>query len=259
MNTFDKLVSILNYLTDRSRNGASIKEMSRSLHIPASSLHRMLNNFFKYGFVRQEPLNKRYFIGLGFLKYADIALESISLDTISYPYMEKLHELTGETIIVAMLNGEKIICTDIYGQRNRNIAVSRGEVFPFSSTASGKVILAFIHKNIRNKLLDNIDFKSYTNNTIATKKALEKQLQEIRERGYSLNLSEYNIGINAMAAPIFTYPDRITASIGVVGIAERLTGEKMIQDSADFVDAARRISKELHGEFLPDRYKTAKR
>jgi len=255
MNTFDKLVSILNYLANRGRNGASIKEMSINLNIPVSSLHRMLSNFNKYNFVRQDPISKRYFIGLGFLKYADVALESTNVDEISYPYMEELHRLTGETVFIAVLNGGKVICADIYGQRNLNIAVSRGEIFPFYSTASGKAILAFLPKNEEEKVLAKCDFDQFTKNTIVQRELLEKQLEDIRIKGYSLNISEYNVGINAIASPIFSYPDRITASIGAVGIAERLTRDKMIEYSDHFVDAARHITEHLHGEFLPDRFK----
>jgi len=252
MNTFDKLVSILNYLSERGRNGASIKEMSISLNIPVSSLHRMLSNFNKYGFVRQDSLSKRYFIGLGFLKYADVALESTRVDEISYPYMEDLHKLTGETVIISVLNSGKLICADIYGQRNLNIAVSRGEIFPFHSTASGKAILAFLPKNEREKILEKYDFDSYTKDTITQKKVLEEQLKEIRVKGYSLNISEYNVGINAIASPIFSHSGQVVASIGAVGVAERLTKEKMIEYSDHFVDAARSITKQLQGKFLPD-------
>jgi len=204
-------------------------------------------------------MSKRYFLGFGFLKYSEAALEGIKLDNLSYPYMEKLHELTRETTFISILNGDKVICADIYGQRNLNIAVSRGEIFPFHSTASGKVILAFLPEKDRNKIFECSDFTQYTENTIKKKEDLQSEIKEIEKRGYSLNIGEYNKGINAMAVPIFSHPDRVIASLAVVGIADGLPEKKMKEYSIFFLEAAREISRLLHGEFVPDKYKNEHR
>ena len=53
-------------------------------------------------------------------------------------------------------------------------------------------------------------------------RALRAELDEVRERGYALNLGESMEGVGAVAAPVFDSGGRIIAGLSVAGPAERM-------------------------------------
>jgi DNA-binding IclR family transcriptional regulator len=87
-------------------------------------------------------------------------------------------------------------------------------------TASGKVILAFAPDPIRARLLGR-PLERRTPRSIVEVVELEKQLSATREGGFARTFEELEVGLDAIAAPIYSAVGQVVAALDVSGPAHR--------------------------------------
>ena len=91
------------------------------------------------------------------------------------------------------------------------------------TAAVGKALLAFQPEPELKRLLKETTLKRVTPHTITSKRHLERQLDEIRHRGYSWELNEGEVGIGCVAAPVFDDRDQVVAAVSLTGTAHQIT------------------------------------
>ena len=64
-------------------------------------------------------------------------------------------------------------------------------------------------------MLSNIKFTQYTENTVTSIDELRRQLDTILSKGYSESTDGYELGINAVAAPVRDHTGQVVASISI--------------------------------------------
>jgi DNA-binding IclR family transcriptional regulator len=151
----------------------------------------------------------------------------------------------GETVTVDVLVGDSI---EPIEQATASTSVVRvnwlGRRYPVHCTASGKVILAFGPDAVRQRLLDR-SLKMWTANTVTDRGALDKQLEETRHTGVARTHEELEVGLDAIAAPVFGAQGDVVAALDVSGPSHRLRpGERhdliqLTQEAA--ADLSRRL------------------
>ena len=87
--------------------------------------------------------------------------------------------------------------------------------------ASGKVIAAFGKDAIRERLL-TLPLDRVTPNTITDRAKLEAQLEDARHAGVARTHEELEVGLDAIAAPVFGVDGEIVAALDVSGPSHRL-------------------------------------
>jgi DNA-binding IclR family transcriptional regulator len=102
-----------------------------------------------------------------------------------------------------------------------------GSLTPLHVTSSGGVLLAALDEPTRTALIDASGLERFTPNTVTSKGELLKILDEVRDQGYSIVVEQYEVGLNAMAAPIFGPDGRVLAAVSVSGPAFRFTPDVM--------------------------------
>ena len=96
-----------------------------------------------------------------------------------------------------------------------------GRRTPVHCTASGKVILAFGPADVRHRLLER-PLERRTPHTIVDRAELEKQLAAALEAGFARTFQELEMGLDAVAAPVFSARGEVVGAIDVSGPAHRL-------------------------------------
>ena len=74
---------------------------------------------------------------------------------------------------------------------------------------------------------------------------LEKQLTRVLEEGYAFTLEELEVGLNAVAAPVFAPDGRVLAAVSVAGPAYRVTPQRLTGLGEMTKDAGEAISRRL--------------
>ena len=88
---------------------------------------------------------------------------------------------------------------------------------------------------------------SYTERTITELEPLLEELARIRRRGYATALGEYEMGLNAVSAPVHDARGNVVAAVDIWGPAFRLTPRRIPELAVQAREAAAAISVRLGG------------
>jgi DNA-binding IclR family transcriptional regulator len=87
--------------------------------------------------------------------------------------------------------------------------------------------------------------KRYTPLTLTRRKDIEKDLEETRLRGYSINKGEFRVGVSGLGAPIRDRSGSVVASLAVWGAEKSILGSRRDELAHILIVAARDISRDL--------------
>lgn len=199
MKNSDRILNILSYIGN-SEKPVSPKELEDKLHIPISSVYRILNTLILWEYVTHSHILGFYTLGAQSLKgrelYEKYSLLTPSVERVLTTLMEKSNESAAiivsdlsQSICVSMIESKQALrCSFIPGKGDILI---RG--------ASGKTLLAFYEEPLRNKILSQY----FSPNEKHPKEALLQELKEIKQRGYGRTVGEIDEGVLGISAPIF--------------------------------------------------------
>lgn len=198
------------------------------------------------GYLAQNPLNRKYRLGLKVITRAKVVLGSMDLRQTALPYLHQLRDQFEETVNLAILDAgdmvyvERLLCGQALGMRSE---VGRRE--RAHSTALGKAILAYSEPADVQAYVARYGLCSTTARTVSDEDALQQHLTAARRRGYAIDDEENQLGGRCVAAPIFDYTGRPIAAISISAPAARLTLDDVPAIGAQVCEAARAISVSL--------------
>jgi len=223
-----------------------LKDIADKLNIDKSTIHRFLKTLLKYNFVRMNPSNKKYSLGLKFLNIATKIIDSIDIRNIAHSHLIDLEEYSNETIHLTTFDGKRVVYIDKIESIKPIRMYSRiGNVAPINCTAAGKAILAFQKESVINSIIQDLDFIPVTKNTITDKKKFVEELEDVRNKGFAIDNSEHEENICCIAAPIRDYSREVRYAVSISAIKTRMNLSKLITFKDILIDKANMISKEL--------------
>ena len=243
--TMEKVLVILEYLVwHAGTDGAGIAQISRDTRMEKAAVYRAVNTLMVNGYLVKR--NAAYTVSSKILALAGEYLERLDVRRVAHPYLKRMAEKTGELAFIAIMEqSEMVIIEKVEGSKDLRIFSHIGSRFPLHCAASGKLFLAFMDMESRSRILKEIKFHQYTQNTIKNRVALQKHLEEVRRRGTALNDYEQDQQKRAIAAPIFDSRAQIIAAICVAGVGSSLTDDKMRDIEVLLHEAGSAISQEM--------------
>ncbi|MBA7562478.1 HTH-type transcriptional regulator XynR [subsurface metagenome] len=112
MNSIDKSIQILNYLSNAERS-VGITELSSKLLFPKSTVHRMLKSLLNYSLVDQERDTSKYRLGLRVIEYSNSFYNSFDFRQIAKPVLKDVCRETKLTTFLTTWYNGKGICIDL--------------------------------------------------------------------------------------------------------------------------------------------------
>ena len=240
-----KAFDILEILDKKQELG--ISELSEYLQWDKSTVHRLITTLRQKGYVVQNSSNQKYSNSIKLFEMGNNVVEKLGLRRQAQPYMEKLAELTHETVNLAIMDEVHIIYIDkIETPATIKVDLNIGKKLPIFCTGLGKTILAFKTEDEVKELLKDEDFIKYTSKTVENIGDLLDQLREIKDKGYALDDEEYVEGLQCVAAPIRNYTGEVVAAVSIAVPKYRYEeGQKNFDYIALVRNCAYEISREL--------------
>jgi DNA-binding IclR family transcriptional regulator len=162
------------------------------------------------------------------------------------PVMEQLHEITGDSIFLAVRRDWEAVCIErLDGNRVQSLALRVGGSLPLHAGGVSRALLAFEPEEMWSAYVRSRELHPFTANTIGTKGALFDNLRLVREHGYAISDQDVTVGIGAVAAPVFAHRGQVCASLSISGARDAVLGEPRRQMVELALDGARRISAAL--------------
>ncbi len=237
-------LSILEHLAQR-RNAVGVTELAQTFDTTKSRMHRHLQTLMSAGYIMQDEGSDRYRVSARLMALGEAVSENFELSTAARSAMSNLRDSLGHSVAVSSPEADGVrIVSVIRGRSNVEIGVKPGSLLRFHDTAQGKAALAFGDPKILRDVLTQ-DLPGSTPHTITDPAALAADVARIKERGWAVSPNETVIGLNALAAPVFSALNQYVGAIAIVDLVQFLpdtpTDEQIRQVSA----AAAQISEYL--------------
>jgi IclR family transcriptional regulator, acetate operon repressor len=182
-----------------------------------STASRLLQALERHRLVHRDD-SGAYAAGPLFALYASRREPYDELIRLAQPTLEQLGLATGETVNLAVARGNTVVqiaqvdATFLLGTTNWvDVDV------PPHCSALGKVFFAAGVLPLPTEPLER-----RTRHTVTSIAAFRRQLERFRAQGYSEALGELEIGLDAVAAPLFDHNGGVVAAIGVSGPSDRV-------------------------------------
>jgi len=217
----------------------SVVELQNRVHLSRPTLYRLLHTLVQKGFVTADGDPQRFSLGYGVMQLAHVWMSEFDVTKIARPIIERLREETGETAALFVLRNHLRLCVlEAPSRHVLSITRGAGETEHISKGASGKAILAFLDKELRQTLLEDLPRG-------VKRPKLLGQLSRARQDGFAISRSEVFVGAIAMAAPVFDHVGQVMGSVGLFGPSARVTEEKIATYTGLVKSAADRLSRDL--------------
>lgn len=239
----DRALSVLEILA--KRGVAGVTEIAGELGVHKSTASRLVAVLESRGFVEQLADRGKYRLGFGIARLAGALTVQRDLAHEGRKACEALATDVGETVNVAILDADRVInISEVRGSSAVAVHNWVGQSTPPHATSSGKVLLAFTPELDLCALLGR-RLEQYTERTVTDLNVLAHELDEVREQGWAATQEEYEIGLNALAAPVRDHQGRVVAAVSVSGPSYRLTLDRFLPVVERLRAAASDVSRRL--------------
>jgi DNA-binding IclR family transcriptional regulator len=235
----ERMMKLLDTLAARS-DPVSLKDLAQATGLHPSTAHRILNDMVVGRFVDRAETPGSYRLGMRLLELGNLVKARLSVREAALEPMRDLHRKTGQTVNLSVRQGDEIVYIDrAYSERSgMQVVRAIGGRAPLHLTSSGKLFLAFDDARVVRAYATRTGLAGHTRNSITELTKLEKELSQVRSRGYARDNEELELGVRCIAAGIRDDSGRLVAGLSVSAPAERMQDEWL----EDLLGTAGRIS-----------------
>lgn len=231
LSTVLKTLDVLSVLGNSSRS-LRLADVARVLGLSRATAYQRLLTLVEAGWIEHDA-EGRYRLSMHVARFAAAALEQADLGTRVLPVLEDLARRTSETASLAVLDrGLPCIVSRVDSDSVLRAEQKIGTTMSLEGSASGRILTAFADAATMQRLAEGGE-------TLAS----EAILAEARENGYALSSGYTQVGVRAIAAPVFDLHGRCTATVSLVMPEMRFDLRRLAEP---ILDAAARITR-LHG------------
>lgn len=238
-------LQILDLFSD-TRPVIGIGEMARELGVHRSTTSRLAATLATCGYLAQTDDPGRYRLGDRLFRLGQLAAPETDLRVIAAEELGILVDHVGETAHVGVLEGREVMSILVIdGWRSLRLHGKVGKRSPAHCSSLGKALLSSLSPAQLSQLYAGVKLETCTPNSVRTIAALRAELKRTRERGYSLDDQELEIGLRCIGAPVLGPAGEPVASISMSGPLSRMQGHLLRQLAAEVPAVAARIAERL--------------
>ncbi|MFT3691158.1 IclR family transcriptional regulator [Paenirhodobacter sp.] len=231
----EKAMTIVELLVDNPA-GLPVSAISAATGQPISGVHRTLHELIRLGYVRQLHDGGDYALsiklaamGLGFLGRAGIT-------DVAQPILDRLAAASGELIRLSVTDGRKLTWVAVAQGATRGLRYDPGQEqgveVHLATSAGGRAWLASMSDEAALELVGTQGFSRAggPEGAPAGVAGLLAILNETRERGYSVAVSTYLLGMAAMAMTVRYHGEGpVLGCLSIAGPAVRMDAARMAE------------------------------
>lgn len=203
-----------------------VGELAGTSDLPKSTTSRLLSALERQGLLQRDGERGAVRPGPVLLRFAQRAELEVTLAELGDEALDALAAESGETINVAVATP---LGVEQLSQRDSRHFIGStnwvGRRVPYHLSANGKVLVA--------------------HGAAADERLGEEELARIRERGFATAVDELELGLTALAAPVFGADGRCVAALSISGPTMRLTRGRIEQLAPGLVRHALELSRRL--------------
>lgn len=205
-----------------------LSSIASTLELNKTTAFRFVSALVEMGWVQQDPATRVYGLSPRVVELGSMVLDRMEIRHEVRPHLERLAELTSETVHLGVLDGLEMVYIDkVEGRQAVSMASRLGARGACHSTALGKVLLAARPEEEWARYVENGGLTRRTDHTFVDAKRFGEELERVRQRGYAVDNVENEDGIRCVAAPIRDHTGGVVAAMSVSGWTVSMTRERL--------------------------------
>ncbi len=241
LESVDLVLRLMEYLAG-SRERRGVTEVARALGISKPRAHRHLRALVLRGYACQDPHSEGYEIGVKLLALGESVRDRFDVAGAIRPVMGPLREATGLAVTAsALIEGAVTVVEMLQGRTLIEFGIRPGARLDFHASAHGLIALAFGPPDLIHRALAQ-PLTTWTEHTITDPAAVRAHVDR---KGWATAVDAVQIGVNALAAPVFDHRGDWRGAVALVGatqfISEVPPDLLIAQVTTAAADASRRL------------------
>jgi DNA-binding IclR family transcriptional regulator len=199
----------------------SLTSLSARAGLPKPTTLRLARKLAEWGAL-ERTADGSYVIGLRLLEIASLAPRGHGLRATALPYLEDLHQATGQHVLLAVRDGHEAILIERLSAHGAGRVLYRvGGRMPLHSTGVGLVLLAHAPPPVQDEILAG-DLTLEPEHITLSGRDLRAQLAAIRRDGVAVASRRHPEPMTSVACPITDQWHATVAALSVVTRSGRL-------------------------------------
>ena len=222
----ERVFELLELITDAG-GSATLSELAATADLPLPTIHRLLRTLVGLGYARQLP-NRRYSLGPRLIRLGEGA--TAQLGALAMPVLKNLVDELGETANMAVLDSDQVLyIAQAPSRHSMRTFTEVGRRAHSHATGVGKAILAQLPDEKVRQIADRAGLPAVTEASITGIDELLADLRRIRERGFSIDEQEQELGVRCFAAAVPGAPSPTAISVsGPVSRVDETFGRRAV-------------------------------
>ena len=236
---------LLLVLEELARVGVPITptEVNAQLGLPKPTVHRLFHTLEQEGFLQRDIDGRSFSPGTRLRRMSMNVMSSLRLRTVRLAILNELAEEVGETCNIAAPDREAMVYLDrVETKWPLRIQLPIGTSVPFHCTASGKMYLSSMQPKLFQKYLSATKLRQHAPGTITNHDLFAREIEEIRNRGYSTDNEEFMESMVAVAVPILDDQNRLLSTLSIHAPIQRISLDGLTANIGRLRKAARDMS-----------------
>lgn len=211
----------------KSRAPVDVLDIIASLKLPKATAYRLVDWFIGHGYLSREPGRRRLVVGPRLTDLAFGALSSSMRNDTPHVVLQRLvHSLNETCNIGTLLNGEVVYLDRVEADHwPLRLHYTSGSRVPLHCSAIGKLYLALAPSARRRRLLQSLELRKFTDNTITDGTRLDAELKQVRKEQVSFDREEFLMGVICMAVPVMGKNGELLAALAIQAPEARMDAQ----------------------------------
>lgn len=231
----------------RSPTTVDVSRVIEELVLPKATAYRLVDGLISSGYLAREPARNRLTVGSRLTELAFGTMRASMRDSGRHTLLRRLAHQVNETCNIGIiLNGEIVYLDRVEAEHwPLRLHFGTGSRVPLHCSAIGKLHLALLPPRRRQRLLQSLELRRFTDGTITELPQLEAELKQIRKEQVSFDREEYLVGVVCIAVPVIGRKDEMLAAIAIQAPEARMN----VYAARGHLPALRRAAEELATTF----------
>lgn len=230
---------------DSGRPSMSLTEVAAAAGLARPTARRLLLTLEELGYIRVE--HGRFALTAQVLQLGMSYVGSLGLWDLARPHLAALVAATRESSSMAQLDGSDIVyVARVSVPKIITLRVEIGTRFPALQTSQGKVLLAALEVDALTAVLAQPSRSGLPPFLPKPREAIDRELREVRARGWALADEELAPGIRSIAAPVRDGAGTVRAAMNVTVHAAETTLETL---TAEHLPRLLRAASDISGDW----------
>lgn len=220
-----------------------VTEIANTLQLNKSTVSRLIGDLVSEGYL--EKTKNKYRLGLSLLCLSGVITSHLEIHREAQDSLKTLVSKLEETAHISILEESNITyLLKVECKHPVRLLSHIGKNNPATCTSSGKILLAHQSKEILHELIEN-DLPKMGPNSITDPKELLRDIDKVRNQGYSVCIDEMHEDVVSIAAPIRDYTGQVIAAVSVAGPRQRINNDKIPKFTEQIIKTGKEISIKL--------------